>query len=288
MVMKYTDTTVSDLFRAEVEKPEAEISLTRASLYFAKSRYPDVNCEWYLEQLSLVANEVLKRSGEGAPFDRKLSTLIDYLFGELGYQGNAEDYYDPKNSFLNEVIERRLGIPISLSVIFLDIAGRVGLNAVGVPFPGHFLVRISDPEQMHLEPIIVDAFDGGTSLELSKFVSRFLQRLDTPVEPVEVERMLQPTTKAEILIRQFRNLLAIYSNEKSQAGCLLAVNHILHLDGSLLNELLHRGALLTEMGNSNAAILDYERALRLSNDPTLNEKLQTLLRDAKIKRETLH
>lgn len=288
MVMKYTDTTVSDSFREEVSKPEAQISLALAGLYFAKSRYPEVDCRWYIEQLELVAQEVLKRVGKSAPFQERLSVLITYLFGELGYRGNADEYYDPKNSFLNEVIERRLGIPISLSVIFLEAAQLVGINAVGVPFPGHFLVRATDPENQQIESIIVDPFDGGSCLALDEFVSRFLERLETPIERSEVERMLQATTKREILIRQFRNLLAIYSNEKSQTECLLVVNHILYLDRNLLNELLHRGALLSEMGHSNLAINDYEHALRLSDDPALIDKLESLLREAKLKPNTLH
>ena len=286
--MKYIDTTVSESFREEVSKPDSVLSLARAGLYFAKSRYSNVDCFWYLEQLALAANEILKQVSEKDSFERKLSIVTGYLFDELGYEGNAENYYDPKNSYLHEVIERRVGIPISLSVIFLDIADRVGINAVGVPFPGHFLVRASDPKHSNFDPMIVDPFDGGSCLSQDLFVSRFQDRLETPRERAEVEAMLRPASKKEIIIRQFRNLLAIYSNEKSFEECLLVVNHILYLAPDMLNELLHRGGLFSEMGHPSAAIIDFERALTLSNDPELTQKLHTLIHDAKLQRKPVH
>ena len=98
----------------------------------------------------------------------------------------------------------------------------------------------------------------------------------------------EPATKKDILIRQFRNLLAIYSNKRSAEDCLYVVNHILHLDPNLLNELIHRGKLLSEMGHKDAAARDFEHALLVCEDDSLRATLQQALRDAKIERKPLH
>ena len=286
--MKYTDTTVSEAFMEEIARDESKISLARAGLIFAQRRYPDVDCSWYTAQLDLVAAEIQRKiSGENSSAS-KLGTTVNYLFGELGYQGNAEDYYDPRNSFINEVIERRIGIPISLSVVFLEIATRIGLIANGVAFPGHFLVRVDQAQADNASAIIVDPFDGGTSLGFEMFVARFRKRMEEPVDERRIAKLLEPAPKKDILIRQFRNLLAIYSNKRLAEDCLYVVNHILHLDPNLLNELIHRGKLLSEMGHNDAAAQDFERALLNCEDKSLQATLENALREARLERKPLH
>ena len=284
--MKYTDTSVSDAFAAEVAQADSDISLGQAGLQFAKSHYPELDCAWYTEQLDIAADAIQRRISQAGPDTTMLGTTIDYLFGELGYQGNAEDYYDPRNSFINEVIDRRIGIPISLSVVFLEIASRIGITANGVAFPGHFLVQVSETELS--EPVIVDPFDNGTSLGMEMFVARFRKRIEKPMSKEIINRMLAPATKREILIRQFRNLLAIYSNQRSLEDCLLVVNHILHLNPDLLNEIIHRGKLYDQMGYKEAAIQDYEKALNLSEDGALTAGLEAALRAAKLDSKPIH
>lgn len=286
--MKYTDTTVSEAFMEEVAHDERELSLARAGLLFAQTRYPDIDCSWYTAQLDLVAGEISKKIAGEDSGTSTLGTTVDYLFGDLGYQGNAQDYYDPRNSFINEVIERRIGIPISLSVVFIEVANRVGLLANGVAFPGHFLVRVDQSRTDNTSAVIVDPFDGGTSLGFEMFVARFRKRMEEPIDEVKIANLLEPATKKDILIRQFRNLLAIYSNKRSAEDCLYVVNHILHLDPNLLNELIHRGKLLSEMGHKDAAARDFEHALLVCEDDSLRATLQQALRDAKIERKPLH
>ena len=284
--MKYTDTSVSEAFATEVDQKENAISLGRAGLLFAQSHYPDLDCDWYLKQFDIVADAIQSRISQAQSGETRLGVTIEYLFGELGYQGNAEDYYDPRNSFINEVIDRRIGIPISLSVVFLEIASRVGIKANGVAFPGHFLVRVSESEVS--EPVIVDPFDNGTSLGLEMFVARFRKRLDKPMSKEIITKMLSPASKRDILIRQLRNLLAIYSNKRSLEDCLLVVNHILYLNPDLLNEIIHRGKLYDEMGYKEAAVLDYEKALSLSEDKALTASLETALHAAKLENKPIH
>ncbi|MEM7469469.1 MAG: transglutaminase family protein [Pseudomonadota bacterium] len=285
--MKYTDSTVSADFIDEVARQENELSLARAGLLFAKACYPDISCSWYLRQLDLVADEIAKKIDHNSDARTKLSATSDYVFRELGYQGNTEDYYDPKNSFLNEVIERRVGIPISLSVIFLEIADRVGLVAKGVAFPGHFLIKVDD-ETTFTEPQIIDAFDGGACLGQDMFVARFRQRMQKPMSATVVAQMLAPAAKRDILIRQLRNLLAIFSKQGSAENSLIVVNHILHLVPDSSYELVQRGKLFREMGYQDAAIVDFERALANCDEPTFAEQLMNAIRQAKLEGKSVH
>lgn len=284
--MKYTDTSVSHAFIAEVAQNDEAISLGRAGLFFAKSYYPDLDEAWYAEQLDLVANAILARLDQDHLDETRLGATVEYLFGELGYHGNDQDYYDPKNSFINEVIDRRTGIPISLSVVLIEIANRVGINAHGVAFPGHFLVRVESTETP--EPVIVDAFDHGTSLGMEMFIARFRKRMEKPMNKSVIEGMLAPASKADILIRQFRNLLAIYSNRRSLEDCLLVVNHILHLKPDSINEVIHRGKLFDQLGYKEAAVQDYQTALNLSDDAALSASLEAAVRAAKLENKPVH
>jgi len=126
------------------------------------------------------------------------------LFGDLGFHGNTVEYYDPRNSFLGEVIDRRVGIPITLSVLYLEIARRVGIPAAGVGFPGHFLVRVDGGPA----PLIVDAFDAGAELGRPELVT-LLARTAGPGTELD-DTMLEPVSKRAILTRMLTNLAGIY------------------------------------------------------------------------------
>ena len=157
------ESEVSHAFLQEIGQGGDSFNLARAALLFARSAYPNLDCGWYLGQLDLIAKDVSVRCAASASLNDLLETLREYFFQQLGYSGNIEDYYDPRNSYLNEVIDRRTGIPITLSIVFLEIADRLGLDACGISFPGHFLIGVNDG----VDELIVDAFDGGTALQLS-------------------------------------------------------------------------------------------------------------------------
>src|SRR5574341_1491294 len=142
-------------FAEVMARPENELELDRAALLIAAEGYPDLEVEIYLDQIDALAGMARERNAAD-PLVR-IMRLGHLLFDELGFRGNVEDYFDARNSFLNNVIDRRTGIPITLSVVYIEVARRVGLNLFGVGMPGHFIVKYADEER----EILIDPFNGG-------------------------------------------------------------------------------------------------------------------------------
>lgn len=197
------------LFAHVAARPDAEIDLAQAALLIAEDEYAGLDVAAYVEKLD--------RFGDGArrllvdvdkPGDRRsvvrLERVLRYVYGELGFHGNAVDYYDPRNSWLNDVLDRRTGIPITLAVVLLEVLHRAGVEAAGVSFPGHFLVRTPGPSG----PIFVDPFDG-------RILSREdLRQLHGRVagEPSDPDpRLLEPAGTRQVLVRMLHNLRGIFA-----------------------------------------------------------------------------
>jgi regulator of sirC expression with transglutaminase-like and TPR domain len=259
---------MSDHFDREVGRLDKDINLARAGLAFAKSEYPALDEDWYLAQFGLIADQVIERLPRNASQQDRLDTAINFLFEDLGFAGNLEDYYDPRNSFINEVLDRRTGIPITLSIVFLELAERLGLPARGVSFPGHFLVCV----QIGCQDVIVDPFDGGITLDRDTFVARLKDRTDGTATDTAIDAMLETASNHDILLRQLRNLKAIYTNLGDRDRRLNVVNHMLLVDGYLSDELIERAGLLEEVGSYRSAVEDYERAILCSpSDELVND-----------------
>ena len=144
-------------FRQAADRPEEQIDLGRAALAIALPEYPALDFSAYLGRIDELALEAAQRAGVDADVYRTIAALNFVLFARQGFRGNRDDYYDPKNSFLNQVIERKTGIPITLSVLYMEVAERVGLSVDGVGFPGHFMVKVrSDGSE-----IVIDPFNSG-------------------------------------------------------------------------------------------------------------------------------
>lgn len=198
------------LFGHLVGRPDRDIDLERAALLVAETEYPGLDVGAYVTKLDRLAATVRRRLAEArldvarAQPTRTLAVVLDTLFRELGFAGNVANYYDPRNSFLNQVIDRRTGIPITLALVLMGVGRRVGLPLAGVPFPGHFLVSTTAEAG---EAIFVDPFDG-TLIELPQ-----LQRLyaETTGDLGEIaQHHLMPAGKRQILARLLNNLRAIY------------------------------------------------------------------------------
>lgn len=187
------------LFSHWVRRPDREIDLGVAVLAIAEPEYSGLDVEGYLARLDAIGDSVRSRLAAG---DEERRAMRRVLFDDLGFQGNEADYYDPKNSFLNEVIDRRLGLPITLSVLYLEVARRAGLSDVaGIGVPGHFLVR-------HGEAFI-DVFRSGAEVDLAQlqqWLSRSVQRAASSMGPEQ----LRPASKRDIISRILRNLEAVY------------------------------------------------------------------------------
>jgi regulator of sirC expression with transglutaminase-like and TPR domain len=186
------------LFAHVVSRPEDELDLAQAALLIAEPEYPGLDLPHYLDRLDRLAAAARERIASGQP---DLTSIARFLHEELGFHGNAEDYYDPRNSYLNEVLDRRTGIPITLALVLLEVARRAGVTASGVSFPGHFLVRSGDT--------ILDPFDGRPlDLEgLRELQARVTGQVGDP-DP----ELLQPATKRQILSRMLNNLRGIWQS----------------------------------------------------------------------------
>jgi regulator of sirC expression with transglutaminase-like and TPR domain len=184
-------------FTELVQGPESELPLDRASLLIAAHAYPDLDVEGELARLDELA--------AGCP-EATLEGWRRYLFEELRFTGNVDQYYDPANSFLNEVIRRRVGLPISLSVLAMEVGRRLGLQLVGVGMPGHFLLQ----DTASSPPVWVDPFSGGRLLDREACEERFhlVNGASTPF----LESYLDPVGPRAILGRMLANLKAIYAS----------------------------------------------------------------------------
>ena len=197
-----------DRFIAEINKPDPDIDLSTAALYVAQIEYPDLDVDRYLRILESMGAEVAQRLPETQYPLKVIQTINQYLYTELKFYGNGTDYYNPCNSFLNDVIDRRTGIPISLALVYLHIAKSIDFPMVGIGMPGHFLIRPNFEDA----GIFVDVFERGEIL----FVEDCLQKLmdisqqDIPFLPPE---MLQPITNRQFLLRLLNNLVAIYLSQ---------------------------------------------------------------------------
>ena len=199
---------VEHMFQALTAPSNESIDLEEGAFLIAHAAYPDLDSLAYQQQIENMVN-VLKQRWEPNITPRQAIQLInEYLFHELGFKGNTQDYYDPDNSFLHKVLERRVGIPISLCVLYLLIGQRLNVPVVGLGLPGHFMVGL------RAEPVFIDCFNQGVVLN-QKEVAKFLEEYGVEFD----SRHLTPTPNELILARMIRNLLAIYEkrNEPQQA-----------------------------------------------------------------------
>jgi len=194
------------LFKYVAARPEAELDLAQAALLIGEPEYANLDVAHYLDQLDrLGADACAFLDGPSFAAEPPLRRVTRLVYGERGFHGNAGDYYDPRNSFLNEVLDRKTGIPISLGVLVVEVARRAGIEAYGVSFPGHFLVR----GRTHFGPLIIDPFTGEL---LDRPGLRALHGRATGEERDPDPRLLEPSTKRAILVRMLNNLRGIYAH----------------------------------------------------------------------------
>ncbi len=231
------------------------LDLARAALLVAAEEYPQLTPEPYLRRLDLLAERVKDRLADEIASPVVLQEMSRVLFEEEGFRGNAEAYYDPRNSFLNDVLDRRLGIPLTLSLVFLEVGWRLGLPLVGVNFPGHFLVRY---EGVALR-LLVDPFQRG-EIRFEDQAQELLDRVYGGAVTLQSD-YLRSAGKKEILVRLLSNLKGIYLNARDDARALSAVERIILIRPSAMDEVRDRGMLLARTGRVDEAITDLERYL---------------------------
>jgi regulator of sirC expression with transglutaminase-like and TPR domain len=245
-----SDLSAQQNFQIEINKPDREINLSKAALAIAQTAYPDLDIDYYLEILETMAEELRDRLPKNRYPLKMVQTINSYLYEELGFSGNKNDYYDPRNSFLNDVLERRIGIPITLSLVYLEIAKHLDLPMVGIGMPGHFLIR----PQFEDVGIFIDAFNQGEILfpqDCEDILSRISQR---PV-PLKAE-FLQPIDWRSFLARMLNNLKGIYLNQSQFGKALEIIEWLLLLFPDAPYERRDRGLISYQLGNFKQTIPD--------------------------------
>jgi regulator of sirC expression with transglutaminase-like and TPR domain len=256
-------------FAEMARRGDSAIDLAEAALLIAAEAYPDLDVQHYLCTIDALADEARTRLHERATADEIVGRLNDFLFIEKGFSGNVEDYYDRRNSFLNEVLERRTGIPISLAVLYMEIGRRLGLPLRGVSFPGHFLVKYE-----RSEPIIIDPFygrvisEGECQIRLEGVLGK-TARFD--------RRYLRSATAREILVRMLANLKQIYANAGEIESTLACCDRIILLVPDSPHALLERGILYQRLECYGAAQADLQKFLDLEPQDERAEDVRALL-----------
>jgi regulator of sirC expression with transglutaminase-like and TPR domain len=246
-------------FAALVALEDGKIDLARACLLVAEDAFPGLEVERYLGEFERMALRLRARLPEAAGAEQKVIALNEFLFDDLGFRGNAGDYYDPRNSYLNEVIDRRTGIPLTLSVVYMEVGRKIGLPLQGVSFPGHFLVRL----RLRRGTLVLDPFAGGAPQsedELRERLKRVLPAGATggvPVSELPLSHFLEPATNRQILARLLRNLKGIYRERDKPERLLEVLNRALIVAPDSSAELRERGLVYQRLECWRAALRDF-------------------------------
>jgi len=263
------------VFRRVVAQAGDDFDLARAALAIAQDEYPALEQEVYIARLDKLAARARDLSGgESDPY-RLIAAVNHVLFTQEGFRGNRGDYYDPRNSFLSDVLERKKGIPITLSVIYMEVARRAGLPLHGVGFPGHFLVKYESDD----EEIVIDPFDKGEVRTLEE-LQTLLDGLYNGKVALRPE-FLAPVTNRQIIHRMLNNLKGIYLSEENLVKALSAAERLVILDPASAPEIRDRGVLYLKLECFQQAINDFEAYLRLAPDASDAEDIREQLVELK-------
>ena len=269
------DSSARQRFATMLSEDEGSINLAKAALLIAEEEYPGLDVEAYLNRLDRMAHEVEKRFRHDEGPLVCVEALNSYLFNDLNFRGNAEEYYDPRNSFLNEVLERRIGIPITISTVYLEVGWRLGLPLHGIGFPGHFLVKYSRAEG----EIILDPFHRGSILTEKECQGRLDQAYARGVRLRP--DFLAAATKRQILARILANLKGIYVAAKDYRRALAAVERMLLINPNLAPEIRDRGILRMQLSQAPEAIADLEWYVTTNPQAEDVEEVRKRLRDCR-------
>jgi regulator of sirC expression with transglutaminase-like and TPR domain len=252
----------ADLERA-IDAPGDD--LAPAALAIARVEYPALDPDAYIDAIDRMGDDAAARVMRAGVHGREaIGVLNEYLYDEQRFTGNRQHYDDPRNSFLNEVLNRRTGIPISLAVVYLEVARRAGVRVTGVNFPGHFLLRATDADaRLHHggDFVIVDPFHGGAVL--SEIDCREMLRQHVGEEAAFDRDLLEPATRHEIVVRMLVNLKRLYVRMRSFPQARFVADLLLAVNPSAISELRDRGLLAYHLQDFSAALRDLEAYLRL-------------------------
>lgn len=241
--------------------PDSELELATGALLIAKSDYPELDVADYQQQLDAMADAIRQNLQGTALPEHHIAEMNRYLFEEQKFQGNNKDYYALSNNFLNVVLDRKMGLPITLSVLYIEVGKRAGLPLVGVNFPGHFLVKYKSE---HLD-VFIDAFDNGKFMSENALEAKLQETFGQPINLQP--SMLTEATHREILARILRNLMHAYTRLERHDAALQAAQRITWFLPNSAGALRQFGYMLYRNNAYSDAISVFQRCLEIEENP---------------------
>ena len=259
MALSFEVPTPLSYFAALVQS-DSEFPLLEAAVSLGQDEEPALDVQQVLDQVDQLQARLRRRLPTGVDPMLRLRALCQMFFGDLGFAGNRNNYYDPDNSYMHRVLVTRRGIPISLAVLWLELAQGAGLSAAGVGFPGHFLVRVRMADGL----VVIDPFTGD-SLSRSDLAARlepyWPEQHGTPDPERDIDAFLRPSTPREIIARMLRNLKDIHHSQHDLPRLLAVQERMVTLLPHAWEERRDRGLTLAELGDHERASVDLERYL---------------------------
>ena len=273
---------VRHALQAALQRPEAQIDLIGAALLIARIARPALDAAPYARRLARWGRQLADSLDAESDIAGRIAHLNHFMFSELGFEGADEDYYNPVNSFLNEVMDRRRGIPISLALIYMALGRHIGLDLDGVSFPGHFLVKMT----VMGGQVVLDPYHRGISLDENDLRRRLQTQYGEA--PPELRPLLRRARKRDILVRMLRNLKAIYQSQGQIQHALEASDLILAIAPDLDEEYRDRGLLFYEVDYAPAALEDLRHYLAAHPDAEDAAMIRELIIDLQRESPRLH
>jgi len=251
------------------EIADERLDSLRAALTFARIEYPQLDIEAYVERVEHLAARVAAKVKEPGDPAQSIAALNEVLFQEEMFRGNTVDYYSPRNSFLNDVLDRKLGIPITLALLYLEVARRVGFPLFGVGMPGYFLLK---HYEVSGRPILIDAFDRG-AIVTEEDCQKKLNRMYSGQLVLQPE-FLMPVTRRQMLTRMLNNLKTIYRSQRNFRRAVQIVDLVLVIYPRSPEDVKQRAVLRYNVDDLSGALKDFEDYVKMSPDASDTEEIR--------------
>lgn len=257
---------------------DKNIPLAEAALIIAHHLAPDTDVALYVKKLQVMQAELARTIAPDADTQKKIAALNAYLFDEMEYQGNELDYYNPWNSFLSAVIDSKAGIPITLSILYIELGNAIGLNLQGVNIPGHFLVMVAGEKNR----TVLNAFNNGEAVsdeDLRGFIAA--AQGGAAGAAANLDELIQPASHRDILARLIRNLKKIYFDEDDFELAIETINLLLLINPDSAEEYRDRGLIYQQLEAFRASLADLTHYLELAPNASDAQLVRNMISELK-------